>query len=86
MSNPVAYRLNQDNLDRMLGQLRSHELSGKPVYIRMGWSDLHGIVRGVTIPLRHAQSFMTNGHSAFAGKYWSLGYLGSFVNKDILIV
>ena len=68
MSNPAVYRLQPSELDSMLKQLQSHNVPGKPVYLRMGWSDLHGIVRGVTIPLRHAQSFLTNGHSAFAGK------------------
>ena len=40
-------------------------------YLRITWSDIHGIARGKTIPARHASSMLEDGVGCFSGQYQS---------------
>ena len=37
-------------------------------YVRFTYSDIHGIARGKTIPVRHAKMFMDKGVGGYAGE------------------
>ena len=72
--NKSLYRLSEDDVKKIILKLQESQKI-PTTYLRIGWSDLHGIVRGVTVPARHMHSFLGNGYSGFAGMFVHTAYI-----------